>query len=257
MYETRSDAVRPPEASIPDCLAYFPVSTFLPDTSALASKAEKFAMAHPKGSRDQVLNQVLKEQFSTASCLGQVEFVFGYGNYSVAYQGEADKTYATMMQVLQYPYSRGSIHIDAAQAAQGKVNIDPKYFQGEGEIDFEVMVEAQRFGDRVHQTAPMSNTLRRRVYPPASADLDWAQWVRENTATDWHPVGTCSMLPRQSGGVVDPNLKVYGTWNLRVVDASIFPTQISAHIQASIYGVAEKAADVIKTSGQDSRRAHL
>lgn len=42
---------------------------------------------------------------------------------------------------------------------------------------------------------------------------------------------SASMLPRESGGVVDPNCKVYGTANLRVVDASIIPLQVLAHIQ--------------------------
>ena len=39
----------------------------------------------------------------------------------------------------------------------------------------------------------------------------------------YHPVGTCSMLPKELGGVVDPCLRVYGTKKLRVVDASILP----------------------------------
>ena len=56
------------------------------------------------------------------------------------------------------------------------------------------------------------------------------------------------MLPRQYGGVVDPNLRVYGTTNLRVVDSSIFPLVPGAHLQAVVYGVAEKAADTIKAA---------
>jgi len=43
------------------------------------------------------------------------------------------------------------------------------------------------------------------------------------------------MLPRNSGGVVDSNLKVYGTSNIRVVDASVIPLHISQHPMASIY----------------------
>jgi choline dehydrogenase-like flavoprotein len=49
-------------------------------------------------------------------------------------------------------------------------------------------------------------------------------------------------------GVVDAQLLVYNTTNLRVVDASILPMQISAHLQSTLYGVAEKAADLIKAA---------
>ena len=47
-------------------------------------------------------------------------------------------------------------------------------------------------------------------------------------------------------GVVDAHLKVYDTSNVRVVDASALPLQISAHLSSTLYGVAEKAADLIK-----------
>jgi choline dehydrogenase-like flavoprotein len=60
-----------------------------------------------------------------------------------------------------------------------------------------------------------------------------------------HPIGTASMLPQNQGGVVDTSLKVYGTLNVRVVDASIIPLHISAHTQGTTYGIAEKAADII------------
>ena len=48
------------------------------------------------------------------------------------------------------------------------------------------------------------------------------------------------MAPLSQGGVVDPRLMVYGTQNLRVVDASIYPLIPAAHLQAVVYGVAEK-----------------
>ncbi|KAJ8123736.1 hypothetical protein ONZ43_g380 [Nemania bipapillata] len=58
--------------------------------------------------------------------------------------------------------------------------------------------------------------------------------------------GTAAMMPRHAGGVVDTGLRVYGTRNLRVVDASIMPLIPGGHIQSAIYAIAEKAADIIK-----------
>ena len=53
------------------------------------------------------------------------------------------------------------------------------------------------------------------------------------------------MASRDLDGVVDNNLKVYGTSNLRVVDASIMPLHISAHLQATIYAIGEKVRDAL------------
>lgn len=61
-----------------------------------------------------------------------------------------------------------------------------------------------------------------------------------------HPLGTASMMSRELGGVVDPELRVYGTANVRVVDASILPMQISGHLTATLYAVAERASSIIK-----------
>lgn len=64
--------------------------------------------------------------------------------------------------------------------------------------------------------------------------------IRSGIRTEFHGVGTTAMLPLELGGVVDTHLRVYGTRNLRIVDAGIMPLVPAAHLQASVYAVAEK-----------------
>lgn len=61
-----------------------------------------------------------------------------------------------------------------------------------------------------------------------------------------HPSCSCPMMPEELGGVVNSELLVYGTKKLSIIDASILPIIPAAHLQATMYAVAEKAADIIK-----------
>ncbi|KAF9694077.1 hypothetical protein EKO04_008004 [Ascochyta lentis] len=61
-----------------------------------------------------------------------------------------------------------------------------------------------------------------------------------------HPSGGCSMMPEELGGYVSDELLVYGIGQLSIVDASIIPLIPAAHLQATMYAIAEKAADIIK-----------
>lgn len=54
------------------------------------------------------------------------------------------------------------------------------------------------------------------------------------------------MLARDKGGVVSPDLKVYGTKNVRVIDASVVPFQLCGHLTSTLYAIAERASDLIK-----------
>ncbi|KAI0033192.1 alcohol oxidase [Vararia minispora EC-137] len=70
-------------------------------------------------------------------------------------------------------------------------------------------------------------------------------WVADHVETTWHSLGTCAMKPREQGGVVDTNLSVYGTQNLKVADLSICPDNLGTNTYSSALLVGEKAADII------------
>lgn len=61
-------------------------------------------------------------------------------------------------------------------------------------------------------------------------------------------------MARDLGGVVDSRLKVYGTSNVRVVDASVLPFQVSGHLTGNLYAIAERVADFIKRDLSDVSR---
>lgn len=99
---------------------------------------------------------------------------------------------------------------------------------------------------------PLKSTLLKdggRLRDPASnlTNLEEAkEYIKTSSISMWHPTSTCSMLPKKLGGVVDTELLVYETTNLRIVDASVFPLVSRGNTQATVYAVAERAADIIK-----------
>ncbi|OZJ01502.1 hypothetical protein BZG36_05627 [Bifiguratus adelaidae] len=151
----------------------------------------------------------------------------------------------SIMNCVSSPFSRGSIHIRSADPDDHPI-IDPRYL--EHHLDHDLFVKASRYGLKCASTAPLSEAIEKSILPaaPLSTDEEYTSFVKKTLGTFYHHIGTCSMLPLEDGGVVDYNLVVYGTTNLRVVDASIIPLHISGNIQWTVYAVAEKAADIIK-----------
>ena len=84
-----------------------------------------------------------------------------------------------------------------------------------------------------------------------SAPLDYSDaglddYIRENASTTHHPCGTCRMgRPDNPQAVVTDRLRVIGTDNLFVVDASVMPDLIGGNINAAVMMIAERAADMI------------
>lgn len=76
-------------------------------------------------------------------------------------------------------------------------------------------------------------------------DAQIDDWLRRTVVTANHPCGTCQMGTTPDT-VLDPQLRVRGIERLRVVDASAMPDLVSAHINACVIMMAEKASDMIR-----------
>ncbi|TIA13240.1 alcohol oxidase [Aureobasidium pullulans] len=179
----------------------------------------------------------------------QLEIIFsdgytGVGGYPIVNSSEYGSNYFTLLSVIMHTLSRGNVHINTSNPL-GKPIIDPRYFSNE--YDLQAAIAATKLNRKIAQTAPMKDIIAEEYEPSADIQTDeqWRDFALNHTLTIYHPLGTCAMLPEKDGGVVSPELKVYGTQNLRVVDASVIPVQLSAHIQTAIYGIAERAADII------------
>lgn len=241
LYETTQSG---PRALLPCSICYVPFSHFTPP-DALADIAKR-------APRTSLHEQIRADRLSNAQQLGQIEYIFDVGNWSPFLKSsDPSKKYATLLQILQYPFSRGSVHISSSDP-YGKPVIDPQYYTSEngvGALDLELQVHCARFGQKLVQTQPLASFVKGPAWPAAAelSDEGLKQWVVDNTITDWHPVGSCAMGGSlgKEGGVVDERLRVYGVKGLRVVDASVMPLQISAHLQATVYAIAEKASQMI------------
>lgn len=147
------------------------------------------------------------------------------------------------------PKSCGFVELRSANPNEAPL-IQPNYF--EKAEDLELMVKGFRLSfDLINTNA--FDEFRGEVYSDDkigtisrdSSDAELADYIRHNAETLYHPVGTCKM-GSDDLSVVDAKLKVHGTENLRVIDASVFPTAIGGNPNAAVIMIAEKASDLIK-----------
>jgi choline dehydrogenase len=125
-------------------------------------------------------------------------------------------------------------------------------------LDIEILSHGLLFRQYISEATPLSNLLKDNETsdgkkPQSSFHVkgrstkeEAVRIVRESTSSSFHPIGTCSMRPKEDGGVVDPSLRVYSTRNLKVVDASIFPLNVRGNLASLVFTVAERATDLIK-----------
>jgi len=149
------------------------------------------------------------------------------------------------------PTSLGSVTLKSNDPLEPPV-VDPNYLATQHDID--VLARGMRLMLRLGATEPFSSTLlstnEESPYLDHNVDKisdeEMTRVVRERVETLYHPTSSARMAPLDEGGVVDGYLRIYGIENLRVADASVFPTVISGHTAAPSFAVGEKVADLIR-----------
>ena len=145
------------------------------------------------------------------------------------------------------PTSTGTVRLKSANPHDPPV-IDPRYLSTEHDVA--VLVRAARLLAKILHTEPLASMLDPAGKDDAALDHAFhelddaavAEGIRRKAETLYHPACTARMAPREEAGVVDPFLRVHGIPNLRVVDASVFPTIVSGHTVSNksnilLYGV--------------------
>jgi choline dehydrogenase-like flavoprotein len=142
------------------------------------------------------------------------------------------------------PTSRGHLSIRSRDPYQAPA-IHPNYLATN--TDVQDIINAAHFVRRLTAAPAMAEIIEAELKPgPAiQSDEELLADIRARAGSVFHPVGTCRMGPDAGDSVVDANLRAHGLGNLRVVDASVFPTITSGNTNAPVIMVAEKAADTI------------
>ncbi|KAJ7083088.1 alcohol oxidase [Mycena belliarum] len=205
------------------------------------AKIEAMTLATTKGAP----NRLAAEQFSIQldglekGNVPQMEFIlFSRGLINV----EEEESYFVLSSGLQSPFSRGTVHIQSKDPFEQPF-IDPCYLTHD--FDLFAHLAGYRAIEKLAQTAPLAAIIVK--HPPPRSDDKVIQYICASLASGYHYMGTAAMARRDIGGVVGSDLKVHGTTNLRVADASIIPMPIATHIQSTVYAIGEKAANLIQT----------
>ncbi|WP_193088030.1 GMC family oxidoreductase [Advenella sp. FME57] len=150
----------------------------------------------------------------------------------------------TISSFLVHPQSRGSVHIKSADCFE-KPLINANYLSSESDQRYAVQSihKIRQIAGSAYMQALVDDEIRPGVQ--CVTDDEILSWIKENSLTSFHPVGTCKMGREEDGAVVDSRLRVHGVHGLRVVDASVMPTMPSSNTHAPAILVAEKGAEMI------------
>ncbi|MFF3950034.1 GMC family oxidoreductase [Streptomyces sp. NPDC001902] len=150
---------------------------------------------------------------------------------------------------LMSPRSRGSVRLAGADPRSAPL-VDPNFLSARSDV--ESLIRGVRMAQEIGSEQVLKVWRKEEVLPgPAVFSHGLLEdYVRRSVGSFYHPGGTCRM-GSDDQAVVDPELRVNGVSGLRVADASVMPSAVSAHPNATVLAVAERAADLIRGEGGD------
>jgi choline dehydrogenase len=152
----------------------------------------------------------------------------------------------TIAVSLMAPFSRGSVRLASRVPGAAPV-IDPRYYTDAR--DLAMMVGGLRMAREIVSADALAPWFGTEVLPGPGVDDGerLRAYLGRNIRSYSHYAGTCAL---GTGGmaVVDTELRVHGIEGLRVADASVMPSPVSANTNATVYAIAERAADLIRGS---------
>ncbi|MSP95117.1 MAG: dehydrogenase [Alphaproteobacteria bacterium] len=147
---------------------------------------------------------------------------------------------------LLHPESRGEVKLASADP-----RAHPRIFMNLLTVpsDLAKLREGFRRARDVAAQAPLALYRGVETSPgeKVKTDADIDAWLKKTVVTAHHPASTC-IMGTTPDCVLDPDMRVKGAQRLRVVDASAMPDLVSAHINATVLMMAEKAASMIRGS---------
>ena len=135
---------------------------------------------------------------------------------------EEKTRYTSVATVIMHPVSRGHVHIQSSNP-NDRPNVDAAYFKSPA--DLETAKNGIEYIFKLTETDAfkrlvLENVTKNEIESDKDSKDPLGDYCKRFLSTSFHYVGTASMLPKEKDGVVDPNLKVYGTSNLRVVSST-------------------------------------
>ncbi|MDX2646285.1 FAD-dependent oxidoreductase [Streptomyces sp. PA03-1a] len=174
----------------------------------------------------------------------QVLFVDAAGHIPVPDAPAAGQGYTISVSSIR-PHSRGSVRLASADPDVLPL-VDPDYYGDER--DLAAVVRGLHLAREIGQADALAEWRGHEVLPgpQVTDDAGLRDHALRTLCSYMHPVGTCRM-GHDDGSVVDPALRVRGVDGLRVADASVIPSIPSANTNATVYAIAERAAELLRS----------